>query len=592
MLKRWVVREAPSQNFLNEHPELPPIVARLLWNRDLKTQEQIDEFLNPDYSADVHDPFLFRDMDKATDMIFAAIKQNKNIVVHGDYDADGICATAILTKTLSKLGAKNLSVFLPSRQEDGYGLNQNTIKNFIEQKIDLIITCDCGITNFEEIKAAKDAGLAVVLSDHHTPPDNLPPADAIIHAFQPGETYPDKGLAGAAVAFKLAQGLLKKHRKNNPSLPDAETHEGFEKWLLDLVAIATIGDMVPLIGESRTLARYGLTVLNKTRNIGLKKLLISASLMDENGKPKRNSFDAEIVSFQIVPRLNAAGRMDHANTAYALVAAQDEIEAEKYALQLNQNNIDRQKITEQLVDRAVKQINSSDQTNNFVLFFVDEQLSPGIAGLIAGKIKDIYNKPAIAIGFMGEEMTGSGRSIPELNIMDALRAMPEFFTKFGGHPLACGFSLKSRDNLQKFEAGLNEYAEKIIKNVDLTPQILIDAEINLEDVDWKLYDILQKFEPFGVRNEEPIYTARNLTVVEINPVGADGKHLKLMVRHNSHIVRKTIAFGFGDVNKHPLDWKKILHAGDKIDLVFTVGVNEWNGNRELELSVKDMKVSE
>ncbi|MFA5127934.1 MAG: single-stranded-DNA-specific exonuclease RecJ [Patescibacteria group bacterium] len=592
MLKKWVVRPEPPAEFINSHPELPLIVARLLWNRGLKTQEQIDEFLNPDYLADIHDPFLFRDMDKATDIIFDAIAQDKKIVVHGDYDADGVCATTILTKTLKKLGAKNLSVFLPSRIDDGYGLNLKTIKSFVEQKNDLIITCDCGITNVAEVKAAKDAGLTVIISDHHTPPEIIPPADAVIHAFQPNETYPDKGLAGAAVAFKLAQGLLKKHQKNNSILTDGQTHEAFEKWLLDLVAIATIGDMVPLIGESRTLARYGLTVINKTRNIGLKQLLVVASLVDENGKPKRNSFDSETVSFQIVPRLNAAGRMDHANTAYALLASEDKTDAEKLALMLNQNNIDRQKMTEELTNRAIKQINSVDQTKNFVLFFSDEALSVGIAGLIAGKIKDTYNKPAIAIGLGGEEITGSGRSIPEFNIMEALHSMPEFFLKYGGHPQACGFSLKSRDDLEKFQSTMNEYASKTIKDVDMTPQILVDAEINLEDVDWKLYDILQKFEPFGARNEEPIYTARNLTVVEINPVGNDGKHLKLMVRHNSHTVRKTIAFGFGDINKHPLDWKKILHAGDKIDLVFTVGVNEWNGNRELELSVKDMKVSE
>jgi single-stranded-DNA-specific exonuclease len=592
MIKKWDVRPEPPAEFINTHPELPPIVARLLWNRGIKTQEAIDEFLNPDYLADIHDPFLFRDMNRAVDIIFDIIAQNKKIVVHGDYDADGVCAATILMKTLKKLGAENLTVFLPSRQDDGYGLNLRTIKSFVEQKNDLLITCDCGITNVEEVKEAKAAGLMVIISDHHTPPEILPPADAIIHAFQPNETYPDKGLAGAAVAFKLAQGLLKKHQETNSTLPDGQPHEAFEKWLLDMVAIATIGDMVPLLGESRTLVRYGLTVLNKTRNAGLKQLLVAASLMDESGKPKRNSFDAETVSFQIVPRLNAAGRMDHANTAYALLASEDRQDAEKLALTLNQNNVDRQKMTEQLVDRAIKQINSIDQSKNSVLFFSDEALSVGIAGLIAGKIKDTYNKPAIAIGLGGDETTGSGRSIPEFNIMDALRSMPEFFSKFGGHPQACGFSLKSRGDLEKFQSALNKYAEKIIAGADLTPKILLDAEINLEDVDWKLYDILQKFEPFGARNEEPLYAARNLTVTEINPVGTDGKHLKLMVRHNSHLVRKTIAFGFGDVNKHPLDWKKLLRPGDKIDLVFTVGVNEWNGNRELELSVKDMKVSE
>lgn len=592
MIKKWVVLPAPPAEFLSSHPELPSIVAQLLWNRGLQTQEQIDEFLNPDYSADVHDPFLFQDMEKATDIIFEAINTNKKIVVHGDYDADGVCASAILINTLKRLGAKNLSVFIPHRQEDGYGLNMNTVNSFIEQKIDLIITCDCGISNFKEVTATKNAGLTTIITDHHSPPAELPPAEAIIHPQNVNDTYPDKGLCGAAVAFKLAQGLLKKHARTQATLDDGQSHESFEKWLLDLVAIATIGDMVPLIGESRTLTRYGLTVLNKTRNIGLKRLMFASSIINEKGQPKRGTLSSEIISFQIVPRLNAAGRMDHANTAFALLSADDEQTAEALSEQLNRNNLDRQKLTEQLTDKAIKYIESTDQQNNPVLFAYDENLSLGVAGLIAGKIKDHYNKPAFAMGLSDGELAGSARSIPQFNIMTALRCMPDYFEKFGGHPQACGLSLKSPDLFERFKADLNAYAKKTLKNTELIPEIIVDAEVALEDVDWKLFDLLQKFEPFGIRNEEPKYTAKQLTVMDVSPVGQDGRHLRLMVKHNSHVVRKTIAFGFGDTNKHPLDWKKTLKTGDKIDLVFTVSVNEWNGNRELELAIKDIKKSE
>lgn len=592
MVKKWVVLPVPPADFIGSHPELPPIVAQLLWNRGLQTQEQIDEFLNPDYSADVHDPFLFKDMVKATDIIFEAIKTDKRIVVHGDYDADGVCASAILINTLKKLGAKNLTVFIPHRQEDGYGLNINTVNSFIEQKIDLIITCDCGISNVNEVAATKKAGITTIITDHHSPPAEMPAADAIIHPQNPNDTYPDNGLCGAAVAFKLAQGLLKKHALTKNKLDGNQSHESFEKWLLDLVAIATIGDMVPLVGESRTLTRYGLTVLNKTHNIGLKQLMFASSMTNEKGQPKRGVLSSEAVSFQLVPRLNAAGRMDHANTAFALLAADDEQTAAALAEQLNRNNSDRQKLTEQLTDKAIKYIESTGQQNNPVLFAFDENLSLGVAGLIAGKVKDYYNKPAFALGLSDNELAGSARSIPQFNIMTALRSMPEYFAKFGGHPQACGLSLKSPDLLEKFKKKLNAYAKKALIGIELTPEINIDAEVNLEDVDWKLYDLLQKFEPFGVRNEEPRYVAKQLTVMEVSPVGQDGRHLRLMVKHNSHIVRKTIAFGFGDTNKHPIDWKKTLKPGDKIDLVFTVSVNEWNGNRELELAVKDMKISE
>ncbi|MDD2757764.1 MAG: single-stranded-DNA-specific exonuclease RecJ [Patescibacteria group bacterium] len=590
-MKKWAILEAPPGEFMESHPELPPIIARLLWNRNLRAQEQIDEFLNPDYSTDIYDPFLFRDMAEAVKIIFDAIAADKNIVVHGDYDADGVCASVILVTTLKKLGAKNLNVFLPHREEDGYGLNKNTIESLAKQKTDLIVTCDCGLSNNEEIILANKLGMEVIVTDHHSVPETLPPASAIIHPQLPGQNYPCKTLAGAGVAFKLTQALLITHAKTNALMPDGQAHESFEKWLLDLVAIATVADMVPLLGESRTLTRYGLTVLNKTRNIGLKKLLIAAGIADESGRPKKGPYNSETVGFQLSPRLNAAGRMDHANSAFALLSAEDETTAVDLANQLNKNNTDRQKLTEQMVNQAVKQIGETKQENNPVLFAIADGWAPGVIGLIAGKLKDLYYKPAIVMGKIDGEINGSGRSITEFNIIAALQSMPELFSKFGGHPQACGFTLKSPKMLEKFKKKLSAKAATATAGLELKPQLAIDAEVDLADVDWKLYDLLQKFEPFGQANEEPLYLARGLTVMEVSPVGQDGRHLKLMVKHNSHVVKKTIAFGFGDLNKHPADWKNTLKPGDKIDLVFKVSVNEWNGNRELELAVKDMKKS-
>jgi len=587
MPKKWNLLPPPPSDFINSHPELPPIIARLLWNRNLYTQEQIDEFLNPDYSRDIHDPFIFKDMNKAVEMIFKAISEEKNIVVHGDYDADGVCASAIIISCLKKLGGQNVNVFIPHREE-GYGLNPNTIETLFKQKTDLIITCDCGVSNFEEVALVKKKGMKIIVTDHHTVPKKLPKADAIIHPLA-DENYPDKGLCGSAVAFKLVQALLKKHSENHDTLSDGQNHESFEKWMLDLVAIATIGDMVPLLGESRTLTRYGLTVLNKTRNIGLKKLLIVAGIADENGQPKRGAYDAYSVGFQIVPRLNAAGRMDHANSAFALLMAKDEKEAETLALQLNKNNIDRQKLTDQYVNEAREQIKKTDQQKNSAIFVVGKDWPAGILGLISGKIKDEFYKPAIVMSEINGEINGSGRSIKEFNLIAALQSMPELFEKFGGHPQACGLTLKDKDKLEEFKTRLTEKVSLQTAAIELIPQINVDAETDLDDVNWKLYDLLQKFEPFGQANEEPVYMAGALTIVGIEPVGQDGKHLKLMVKHNSHVTRKTIGFGLGDANRYTENWKENLKSGDKIDMVFTVGVNEWNGNRELQLTIEDIK---
>lgn len=590
-MKKWIISPPPPQEFVNEHPELPTIITQLMWNRGLKTQEQIDEFLNPDYSTDLHDPFLFKDMEKAIEVIFDCIKNDKKITVHGDYDADGVDAAVVIIKCLKKLGAKNVGVFIPHREIDGYGLNNNTVNYLKEQDTELIITCDCGISNTEEIKLAKKLNIKVIITDHHAMPAVFPPADAIIHPLVPGETYPDKTLAGGGVAFKLVQGILKKHRETHKTLPDGQTHESFEKWLLDLVSISTVGDMVPLLGESRTIVRYGLTVLNKTRNLGLKKLLITAGLADENGKPKRGSYDTHTIGFQIAPRINAAGRMDHANVAFALLMAETEEEATRLAIQLNQNNIDRQKLTDQLLNQAREQIKSTHQQDQSILFVLGEGWSTGILGLVASRIKDEFYKPVLVMGLNNGQITGSGRSIREFNMIKALQGMPEFFYKFGGHPQACGFTLKNPEVLEDFKKTLLEKTAQELTNIDLTPQILIDAEVDLDEVNWKLYDLLQKFEPFGQANEEPKYAAYGLTIMNIEPVGQDGKHLRLLVKHKSHLIRKTIGFGLGDINRCSEDWKACLNPGDKIDMVFSVGVNEWNGNRELQLTIEDIKKS-
>jgi len=597
MQKLWKILDPAPTDFLSSHPELPSLVANLLYHRKLTTQAQIDEFLNPDYSQDIHDPFLFKDMEKACERIIDAIEKQEKIVVHGDYDADGVSSSVILISTLKELGAEHCEVFLPHREIDGYGLNKFTVQMLSERKTNLIITCDCGVSNNEEIKLAKELGMDVIVTDHHTVPAELPPAFAIIHPLVPDETYPDKGLCGGGVSFKLMQGLLKYWEKIKVSAQGVNPRpmglgprpaSGWEKWMLDMAAIASVADMVPLLGESRTLTKYGLIVLNKTKRLGLQKLLLEARLLDEKGFKKRE-FDTRTIGFQIAPRINAAGRMNHANAAYNLLMTDNAEEAALLAHELDESNQKRQKITEELVKRAVEQIETKLKDDP-VLIVEGAHWPPGIVGLISGKLKDKYYKPTLVATDVEGELLGSGRSIDEFNLIKCLQGMPEMFAKFGGHPMACGFTLAPGKTLDELRKKMSEKFLEETAGMDVRPKLNIDTEIKLDDIDWELYDLLQKFEPFGQNNEEPKYLARELTVKALEPVGKEGKHLRIMVQQDNGQIKKTIGWDLCNENNcHCLDWSKELKVGDKIDMVFEIEVNEWNGNRELQLTIADLK---
>ncbi len=585
MQKKWVVQPDPPQQFMDEHPELLPIVARLLYHRNIHTQKEIDEFLNPDYERDIYDPFLFQDMEKAIARIFSALEKKESIIVHGDYDADGVSASVILVSTLRALGSTTTDVFIPHRERDGYGLNMNTVETFIKKKIHLVITCDCGVSNVAEIIKLQEAGIDVIVTDHHAVPEIPPPAVAIIHPKVPGEKYPDKNLAGGGVAFKLVQGLMRKHKELHALLPNGKSHESHEKWLLDMVAIASVADMVPLIGESRTLTKYGLIVLNHTRRLGLQKLLLEARFHQE-GDEKRKEITTDTIGFQIAPRINAAGRMNHAVTAFNLMIAEKGTDAIDLAFELNNNNQDRQKLTEELAKDAIKQAEKNKNAPVIITYGVG--WSPGLVGLIAGRLKEKYHKPTIVCAENEGSVVASGRSIPGFNMIETLQEMPEYFLKFGGHPMACGFTLISKEKFEDFKRAINKaYIEKT-SGKDVTPSLFVDAEIDLEEVSWELFDILDKFKPFGVANEQPRYLAREVTVHQLQPVGKEGKHLRIMVKHKTHKIKKTIGWGLcnGDTN-----WGEVLKPGDKIDMVFEIDVNEWNGNRELQLTIVDLKKS-
>ncbi|MBL7047786.1 MAG: single-stranded-DNA-specific exonuclease RecJ [Candidatus Marinimicrobia bacterium] len=572
MNKKWVVSKKVPDALINKFPEINPVILQLLHNRNIVEQKDIDKFLNPEYEHNLHDPFLFKDMKKATKRIWKAIEKKEKIVVHGDYDADGVCSSVIVYDTLKNLGA-DVSVFLPHREREGYGMNPKTVQKFIDDGNKLIITTDCGISNYEEVALAKKNGVDVVITDHHEAPNNLPSAYAILNPHVKNEPYPFKNLAGSGVAFKLASALI----TESQDMSEYSFPEGFEKWLLDMVAISTVTDIMPLLEENRVFVKYGLIVLEKTRRPGLK------ALMETIGN-RKGKVDTFTIGYQIGPRINAAGRMDHAKLAFQLLTAETKEEAKILAEKLQLNNAERQKITGDFVQEAKTQIGGIDD-NKTLLFAVGKGWPAGIIGLIAGKLADEYYRPTLILTEHDGKITGSGRSIREFNIVEALEKTQIHFERWGGHSQAGGFTLKSVENVKQFQIDFQKVVDGKLQGKKLSPFLEIEAEIMLDDVDWKFFGQLDSFQPFGEANPSPRFLAKGVRVTGMQQVGNGGKHLKLMITHGSGVVRKTIGFGFGEIFD-------IIEIGEAVDVVFEIGVNEWNGNRELELKIIDIKKSD
>lgn len=588
MKQSWAILPAPPQSFLDEHPELQPVVATLLYHRDITTAEAIDEFLHPDYTRDIHDPFLFTQMEQAVARVLDAVANDEAIMIHGDYDADGVSASVILATVLKDIGARDVDVFLPHREIDGYGLNMNTVELFEQSEKDLIITCDCGVSNVQEITAAQEKKIDVIVTDHHAIPETLPPAHAIIHPKLPDETYPDKNLAGAGVAFKLAQALLQRHKEQGKELHSGMSHEACEKWLLGMVAIATVADMVPLIGESRTLTKYGLIVLNKTKRIGLQKLLLESRLMHDDGSLKKE-ITADVIGFQIAPRINAAGRMDHANVAYNLMMTEDPIEATDLAYELDQNNKDRQQLVEQMLEAAEMQLKNQDKEP--ILIVVGKGWAPGVIGLIASRLKERYYKPTLAFADTDGTLMASGRSVDGFNMIEALQAIPDQFEKFGGHPMACGFTLSPDTTLEAFKEKLLKQFQQQTNGEQPEPELRIEADVALNEITWNLYDQLQLFEPFGKDNPKPLYVSKALEVTQVKAMGKNNQHIALFVKSGT-VIKKMVGWNYCHESRAKEEnWCAVLKPGDLVDVVFDIGVNEWNGNRDLQLTIRDLRRS-
>lgn len=572
--KIWKTKEPVSADLLNQFPELSPLTVQLLSNRGLTSQKEVEAFLNPDFELQAHSPFLFKDMQKSVDRIYLAIANGEKIIVHGDYDADGVDGSAILVTTIRDLGGI-ADAYLPHREKEGYGVNTNTIEYLATQNTKLIITVDCGSTNHAQVDRANELGMDVIITDHHHAPDVFPAAFAILNPMNKNDTYPFKYICGTGVAFKLSQALFLTDQK----LAQPKLAPGYDKWMLDLVAIGTIADMMPLVDENRALVKYGLIVLSKTRRPGLKKLMEQAGIWNYGDKIN-TPYD---VGFVIGPRINAAGRMDHANSAFMLLMAKDEAEALPLVESIEASNRDRRALTEKVVEEVMTQV--GDFSDKYIVVAYGEGWPIGVAGLIASKVLEKVTRPVIIMTKMTDRIAASGRSVAGFDMAVALDKMKdEFFATSGGHAMACGFSLKPGIDPKLVIERFEQLAKEALANRDLRAEINIDAELPASSVRFNILDLTEQLRPFGMKNPEPIFLTKNLEVVEVRKLGDKEQHLKLKLQDSS-VLKTLSAIGFNIAGKY-----SDIQVGSRIDLVYKLDINEWNGNRELQLKIEDLNI--
>ena len=583
MQKRWNILEPAPRDFIagcrvsqEACGQLPEAITHLLWHRGIRTPEAVAMFLQPAYERDIHDPFLFSNMQTAVARIFSALDRGERILIFGDYDADGVTSSTILISTLRDIAEKRGSTaaivsYIPHRDREGYGLNLTQVEQFATEQVNLVISVDCGIACPNEAAALKTHGIDFIIVDHHQFGEILPDA-ILIHPSIPGETYPFKFLSAAGVSWKLACALMTEARARG-----LEIAAGTEKWLLDLVAISTVADVVPLVGENRALLAYGLRVLRKTRRVGLQALISTAGIQPQQ-------ISSRDIGFAIAPRLNAASRMAHASIALQLLLAPTRDEAETIAHDVEQLNRARQQATIGMMTRADELISAiPGQASAYVLW--DAAWSPALVGLVAGRIAERYGVPVAAIGKHGDTWIGSGRSIPSYDITEAVKRSGEgLLTRAGGHPQACGFALAADEHVPQFAERLQRDAATQIRSDVVGPELVIHAEIDPTEIHWPLIDALGQLEPFGQGNAEPLFAVRGVEVTRSNIVGKDATHLRLVCRTGAGEQISFIAFGFAHRAAE-------ASVGMKIDVACTIAAEDRNGRREIRNKVIDFRAS-
>lgn len=534
------------------------LLSQILINKGITEDEEISVFLSPKRN-NFYNPFLMPDMEKAVNRIIKAIENKEKIVIYGDYDVDGITSTTVLKSFLEERGV-NPSYHIPNRLKEGYGLNKSAIKEIAAQNTQLMITVDCGISGVEETEFARSLGIETIITDHHEPGDILPDAYAIIDAKIKTNKYPFNQLAGVGVVFKLIQAISIK----------LELDEKEYLKYLDLVCLGTISDIVPLIDENRVIAKLGLKLVNATRNLGLKTLLLLSGY---------KIADSNTISFGIAPRINACGRMGFADEALQLLLSNNKEEVVNLAENLNEYNRERQEKEKEIFEEAIKQIDMEEEKNPAIILGGDGW-HHGVTGIVSSKITDMYFKPSILIGFEGNEGKGSGRSIPGIDLHETILKCSNKLEKFGGHAMAIGLSLK-KENFEEFKREVNEYLKAIDIN-QIKQIIMIDAVANLKDISLKTVQELELLEPFGEVNKMPIFCFKNLKIDSIRAL-TEGKHLKINLRDDNMVI-SAIGFNMGEkVQEYRL--------GDKIDVIGSLEINEYNGMKSIQLNLKDIMKS-
>jgi len=556
-LRQWQLLPLAPEEYLSASG-VPPLIAQLIYNRGIKVDE-INLFLAADYRL-TSTPFLLPDISQAASRIYEALLSREKIAVYGDFDVDGITATVLLIEGLSWLGGKAIP-YIPDRYNEGHGLNLGAIEKLHSQEISLVITVDCGVTDYEAAKKAQQMGIDMVITDHHVPLPELPQAVAVINPKRADSHYPFPELAGVGVAFKLLQALLHKHNK------EASLHE-----LLDLVALGTVTDLVPLIGENRYLVKEGMKVLNNTRRIGLREMISLAGL-------NLGQIDTEEISWALGPRINAASRIDNASISYELFLTQSSEQAQQLAKELEEKNAERQRLTQEVLRKVKEKL--VYRACLPLLIEGDESYPLGVIGLVAGKLVDEFYKPAIILNLDPEKCHGSCRSIPEFNIVAALEKCRDLFISFGGHPLAAGFTL-TRQNLAKLEERIMKLAMDELAHLDLKTKLTIDAEVPLSIFVGDTFNLIQRLSPFGRGNPMPTFLTRKLEVIEHRNLGNEGRHLELKIKQGSAIWR-AVAFNSGKLRETFPSY---------IDAVYNIGKTWRNGEEVLRLNLLDFAASQ
>lgn len=570
-MDKYAVREALSSDINKTLEIYPELLRTLLFYRNIDTPEKAESFLNPNYETGVHDPFLMKDMDKAVERILRAIENKEKILIYSDYDADGIPAAVVMHDFFKSIGYTNFDIYIPHRHDEGYGLHLEAIDTFKEQQVNLLITLDCGIVDYDQVKHAMDAGIDVIITDHHMPGEKLPPAYAIVNSKQTDCDYPYNMLCGSGVAFKLVQGILQKNRFG--------LKEGAEKWFLDMVGLATLSDMVPLQGENRIFAHYGLKVIRKSRRPGLQKLL---SIM----KMKQQHITEDDIGFMITPRINAASRMGVPTDAFKMLSETDEGKADVLARHLDSINAERKILVATLV-KEIKKIMSEREDHyrtTSIIVLGNPAWRPAILGLAANSIAEEYNKPVFLWGREdGVHIKGSCRSDGVTNLVMLMQGAQHALLQFGGHTFSGGFAVE-HDKIHHLEEALVKSYEMLThdKNVP-REKIYIDTKLSLDEVNWKNHAHIEKLSPFGMGNTKPLFLFENIVIVGIKQFGKRQEHLELVFQ-NSH--NKNIpAIGFFMTAE---DFPVSIEVGKAINLVASVEKSTFKYTPELRLRIVDI----